>query len=85
MATTTPRSRFGNVIPSSGGTTSSTVSSGRYGSNSATSNPTTATTAANSGSSNGTNGAAVGPHRFQSRFLGRAGTPTGWLIFLKYI
>lgn len=72
MATTTTRSRFGNI--SAGGTPSTTTSSGgRYGSSTSVSSPATTTTA-NSSSSNGTNGT----HRF-SRFLNRAGTPTGFL------
>jgi len=71
MATTTTRSRFGNIsttTPSTTTTSSTSTPSGRFGSSSST------TTTANSGST-ATNGAAA-PHRFQSRFLGRAGTPT---------
>lgn len=69
MATTTTRSRFGNTTTSSGGATS--PSSGRYGTtgSSSTSNSSAA-------ASNGTAATGAAPHRFQSRFLGRAGTPT---------
>ena len=66
MATTATRSRFGNT---SGGATS--PSSGRYG----TGSSSTSSASAAAASSNGT-AAGAAPHRFQSRFLGRAGTPT---------
>ncbi|XP_057373034.1 serine-rich adhesin for platelets-like [Daphnia carinata] len=69
MATTATRSRFGNT---SGGATSPSSGTGRFGSSSGTASSATTTSVA---SSNGT-AAGVAPHRFQSRFLGRAGTPT---------
>ncbi|XP_045026133.1 LOW QUALITY PROTEIN: RING finger protein nhl-1 [Daphnia magna] len=69
MATTATRSRFGNT---SGGATSPSSGAGRFGSSSGTASSAATTSVA---SSNGT-AAGVAPHRFQSRFLGRAGTPT---------
>ena len=76
MATTTTRSRFGNSNASG---TTSPASTGRYGSTAGASSGSSAsgtggTASASGSSSNGTGAAAA--HRFQSRFLGRAGTPT---------
>lgn len=74
MATTTTRNRFGNVNSgSSSGTSSSTTGRSTAG--------TTGSAGAGSSASNGTAATATAagvaaPHRFQSRFLGRAGTPT---------
>ena len=66
MATTATRSRFGNT---SGGATS--PSTGRFGTGSSSTSSTTAVAAISNGTA-----AGAAPHRFQSRFLGRAGTPT---------
>lgn len=74
MATTTTRSRFGNASASTSTPSSTTATATATTTTSRFGTAGTSSAASSASATSTTNGTA--PHRFQSRFLGRAGTPT---------